>query len=138
MARRTRVHLAALRAMPLRARAGYAASALKAFADKLLGRFGGGAVRGRHAPRVVVPPALQAVYDATLAAIVAYRPGRYDGTIRLILPAIADPHMADPAWLWRDRCARLETCTVPGDHRGMVQGAQAETLAAALTRAMAT
>jgi len=134
MRRRARVHLAALRAMPMRARSRHAGSALKSFSNKLLLRFGGGPAAAQ--PDAAVPPALQAVYDATLSAITQYRPKRHAGPIHLILPAVADPHMADPVRLWRDLGTRLETSVVPGDHRSMIQGANAQTLAAALSRAL--
>lgn len=80
------------------------------------------------------PPALQAVYDATLSAIAQYHPARYDGPVHLILAQDADPLMASPARIWQGRCAALTCHTVPGDHRSMVQGGNAAGLAEVVTR----
>jgi thioesterase domain-containing protein/acyl carrier protein len=132
---RARHHVETLRAIAARARIAYAATALSSFGNKILWRAGLKPVPAMPVP-MRIPPALQGVYDATMAAIAQYRPTHYDGSILLIVPEIADPRMASPARIWRDCCAALEVRTVPGDHRSMIQGDNAAHVAEIFSQAL--
>lgn len=95
--------------------------------------------KGRLAPPAShgIPPALQSVYDATLAAVAAYRPRFYAGPITLFRSEFGDPAMADPARIWKNRARSLHIYNVPGDHRTMIRGRNSETLAELLNSRLA-
>ncbi len=128
-------HAQTLRAIPAGARVAYAATALSSFGNKILWRAGLTPVPAMPLA-MRIPPALQGVYDATMAAIAHYRPARYDGPILLIVPQIADSGMASPVRIWRDCCAALTVRTVPGDHRSMIQGDNAAHIAEVFSQAL--
>jgi acetoacetyl-CoA synthetase len=136
LASRARHHLGVMREYTPREAVRYAASIGGSLHRRILWRF---AARDTQvmAPEMRLPPALQAVYRATMAAIANYRPGRYRGGMLLILPEETDPHMASPARIWRGRGGALETLVVPGNHRTMIQGRGAADIAAAMSRAIA-
>ncbi len=79
-------------------------------------------------------PALEAVFAATLRAVARYRPGRFGGAVTLLVPEIADPLRVDPEHIWRRCASSLTVHRVPGDHRGMIRGANAARAAAAFPR----
>jgi amino acid adenylation domain-containing protein len=133
---RAKHHVAALGALPMRARLTYACGAVSALARGIGWRLGFGAPQ--LAPPADLPPALQRVADATYAAVAAYAPGRYDGAVHLLLAAEADPHYASLPRLWAKHCAALTVATVPGHHRSMVQGENAAHLADALSKILAS
>ncbi|MEJ0027116.1 MAG: AMP-binding protein [Rhizomicrobium sp.] len=137
VAQRARFHARALRAMPMGERLHYAGTAILSFGHKLLLRLGLEKVPAVEAPNPRIPSALQAVADATTAAVAHYAPGFYNGVVHLVVPEIRDPQRPDPARLWRDRCAALTVSRVPGDHRSMVRGENAVHLAAALSDVVA-
>ncbi|MEI9887512.1 MAG: alpha/beta fold hydrolase [Rhizomicrobium sp.] len=125
---RARHHLRALAAQPLRLRPAYGAQALAALGTLVQWR--AGLKAPPPPPSLRIPPALQGVFDATLAAIAAYSPERYDGRLDLIVTQAADPAMTSPARLWRRYCAGLTVHRVPGDHLSMIRAANAPRIAA--------
>ncbi|MBV9539716.1 MAG: hypothetical protein JO167_00485, partial [Alphaproteobacteria bacterium] len=84
-----------------------------------------------------VPPALQAVFDATMEAIRGFSPGYFAGAMTVVVPEEPDPRMANPARIWRGRCAALHVRKVGGDHRTMLQGAHAAAAARLLSETLA-
>jgi acyl-coenzyme A synthetase/AMP-(fatty) acid ligase/thioesterase domain-containing protein/acyl carrier protein len=84
-----------------------------------------------------IPPALAEVYNATIAAVAAYRPAFYDGPITLLKSELGDPLMADPARIWKSRARILHIYNVPGGHRTMIRGANGDALAKILNRCLA-
>ena len=131
-AARTRHHTRTLRALPPWERHAHIGRTAGALARRILWRFGAKPLPPSM-PSLRIPPALQGVYDATLGAIAAYRPARYDGPVDLVLAQIGDSAMASPARLWQDRCTALTQHTVPGDHLTMIRGAHAQSMAAVLS-----
>jgi amino acid adenylation domain-containing protein len=129
---RARHHAATLSALPMRARLRYAGEAAASFARGIGWRLGFG--KPELAPPGDLPPALQAVADATYAAVADYAPGHYDGAVHLVIADVADPHYVSLPRIWRSRCASLAVARVPGDHRSMVQGENAAHLADALSK----
>jgi acetoacetyl-CoA synthetase len=129
---RAKHHAATLGALPVRARLRYAGDAAASFARGIGWRLGFGTPE--LPPPSDLPPALQAVADATYAAVAAYAPGRYDGAVHLLLADEADPHYVSLPRIWASRCASLSVARVPGHHRSMVQGANAAHLADALSK----
>jgi hypothetical protein len=81
-----------------------------------------------------VPEALQKVYDASLAAVAHYRPGRYDGPTALYVCEDRDPLMAPHERVWRDHARSLETSSTTGNHRSMLAGENATRLARMLSQ----
>ena len=67
-----------------------------------------------------------------------YRPAPYDGQILLVVPEQDDAMRASPARIWRDVCAALTVRSVPGDHRSMIQGANAMHIAEIISAALRT
>lgn len=130
-------HLQTLRSLPARQHFSYARAAAASFAQRLFVRFGLRAAADPPLPGRV-PPALQAVYDATLSAVANYRPAPYDGPLLLIVPQQGDAMRASPVRLWRDLCAALTVRAVPGDHRSMIQGANAMHIAEIISAALRT
>lgn len=130
---RLRHHRQSLAALPARARLAYAGKAFAALGTLIQWRLG---LKAPPSPPTAmrIPPALQGVFDATLAAIAAYRPRRYDGPVELIVPQTADAFMAQPARLWRLYCAHLAVSRVPGDHLSMIRGVNAVNIAAVFAR----
>jgi amino acid adenylation domain-containing protein len=128
-------HADALRTLPVGARIGYAAKAASSFGHRILWRFGLEQVPP-PLPALRVPPALQAVFDATLSAIADYRPRRLDVPVLLIVPDESDPLMASPARIWKDCCTSLDVRRVPGNHRSMIQGDNAARIAAVVSEAL--
>jgi len=126
-------HARSLRAMPMDVRLRYAGEAILSFARKILRRVGLARMPLEPVTSARVPPALRAVAEATLAAVVDYEPGYYNGQVHLIVPEISDPQRPDPALLWRPHCRELTVSSVPGDHRSIVKGENATHLAAVLT-----
>jgi thioesterase domain-containing protein len=55
------------------------------------------------------------------AALGAYRPGHYDGTITLIAPSVDRHFGCDTVRLWAGYATRIEVQRVDGDHLSMVQ-----------------
>jgi amino acid adenylation domain-containing protein len=135
LGQRARHHVQAMGAMGARDALRHAAELAGSLHQRVLWRFTARAAAA--APQMRLPPALQAVYAATMRAIAGYRPGTYGGAIHLILPQETDPHMASPLRIWRDRGTSLESVVVPGDHRTMIQGLGAVQVAAALSRTLA-
>jgi amino acid adenylation domain-containing protein len=130
---RARHHISALARLSRNDMLEYALKALAGFyrlAARRKGRLSAPASHG-------IPPALQSVYDATLAAVAAYRPRYYDGAITLLRSEFGDPAMADPARIWKSRARALHIYNVPGDHRTMIRGANSETLAEILNSCLA-
>ncbi|MBV9903754.1 MAG: hypothetical protein JO346_04140, partial [Alphaproteobacteria bacterium] len=84
-----------------------------------------------------VPQALQAVFDATMEAIRGFSPGYFAGAMTVVVPEEPDPRMANPARIWRGRCAALHVRKVGGDHRTMLQGAHAAAAARLLSETLA-
>ncbi len=132
---RLHLHVRTLRGLAPRQAIRYAAGAAASFGRKLLWRVGVGQPEAQPMP-MRVPPALQMVYDATLAAVAAYRPGHYGGKVLLIMPEMFDLMRADPARIWKNRCAELVIAMVPGHHRSMIQGGNAATVAARISSAI--
>ncbi|HJW40570.1 MAG TPA: alpha/beta fold hydrolase [Rhizomicrobium sp.] len=135
LADRARHHLRTLGGMTPGAGLRYGAAALESLTRGVLRRAGTDAPQPPPATRI--PPALQAVADATLKAVSAFAPRYYAGPLLLIVPEIPDPHRPDPACLWRRLCAEMTVRQVPGDHRSMVQGENAAHLADVLSDVMA-
>jgi non-ribosomal peptide synthetase component F len=132
LAKRAGDHLKTLNALPMGEKLGYAGMALGSFGRRILWRFKLGAPPAQPEPAMRVPAALTAVADATLEAVASYWPPRWDGKTLLVVPERPDLHRPDPARVWRTRCASLSVRTVPGDHRSMVQGENAEHVASVL------
>ncbi|MEI9995551.1 MAG: alpha/beta fold hydrolase [Rhizomicrobium sp.] len=133
IAKRARHHAGVLSSLPLRDGLGHAVQAAASLTQRLRRRAAPQAVA---APALHIPPALQAVHDATTLAIGDYRPARYDGPVGLVVPVQEDPWMLDVARYWKTRAASIRIRIVPGDHRSMVQGANAAQVAAALSALM--
>ncbi|HWD28004.1 MAG TPA: AMP-binding protein [Rhizomicrobium sp.] len=133
---RAKHHVETLSALPTRARLRYAGEAASSFARGIGWRLGFG--KPELAPPADLPPVLQAVADATYAAVADYAPRRYDGAVNLLLADEADPHYVSLPAIWKSRCASLTVASVPGHHRSMVQGENAAHLADALSRIMRT
>jgi thioesterase domain-containing protein len=131
---RARHHVRALGGMTPDAGLRYGAAALGSLMRGILWRAGTDAPQ--RPPVTRIPPALQAVADATLKAVAAYAPQFYAGPLLLIAPEVPDPHRPDPARLWRRLCAEMTVRQVPGDHRSMVQGENAAHLADVLSDVM--
>ena len=132
---RGRHHARTLRALPQRQRLRYAGAAVRSFGHRILWRLGLKPMP-ELPPPMRIPPALQGVYDATLLAIAQYRPARYDGRVVLVVPNETDPLMANPVRIWTRCCKGLDVRTVPGDHRSMIQGANAAHIAAIFSAAL--
>jgi len=81
-----------------------------------------------------IPPHIQAVRDAIVAATGLYRPGPYGGGLLFVRAGTPRPVGFDPVALWTI-VARggVETVTAPGDHDSMIEPLHVETLAALLT-----
>jgi thioesterase domain-containing protein/acyl carrier protein len=135
LATRARHHLAAMRRQSPGQAARYAGEHILSLHRHVLRRFA--AKRTVPQPRGRMPAALQAVFAATSEAIANYRPGSYGGGIFVILPEEADPHMADPARIWRDHCASLSAQVVPGDHFTMIHGEGGAATAALMAKVLA-
>jgi amino acid adenylation domain-containing protein len=130
-------HLRTLRSLPPRQHFSYARMAASSFAHRIFVRFGLRPAADSPLPGRI-PPALQAVYDATLSAVAQYRPAPYDGRVLLIVPEQGDAMRASPARIWRDVCTALAVRSVPGDHRSMIQGANAMHIADVISAALRT
>ena len=130
---RARHHLAALRRASRSDVLEYAVNALRGFYRLIARRNGQLAIHPSH----VVPPALQSVYEATIAAVAAYRPGYYEGAITLLKSELGDPLMANPARIWKSHAHTLHIYEAPGDHRTMIRGRNGEALAEILDKCLA-
>lgn len=113
----------------------HAAAIFRSLVRRILWRAGAGTEEPLRETRL--PPALQAVAEATLKAVVAYAPRYYAGPVLLIVPERTDPMRPDPARLWRRLCAAMTVRVVPGHHLSMVQGANAAHLAEVLSDVLA-
>lgn len=137
MHRRVRHHRATMRGFSLSARLGYFLSLNRGLRRRLAWRFGlDNSARPVDVP-ARVPAALQDVYQATLAAIAAYKPGFYDRPMTVIVAAEGHPAMAAPAKIWPAHAPALTIRTVPGDHFSMIQGENATALAETLSEVLA-
>ncbi len=134
LSRRAAHHVQEFRALPFAQKPAYAGRAALSLLNRLLWRLG--TTDRDQAPLVTmrVPEALQNVYDAALAAVAHYRPGRYGGPTALFLATERDPLMAPPERIWRRHARLLETFTMPGNHRTMLAAENVATLAKALSR----
>jgi len=132
LAERATSHLKTLTGMSAKDGLAHAGRASGNFARRILWRVGVGQAPAMEQPERL-PPALQAVHEATFAAVCDYRPACNDGRIDLIVPEQGDPQRPDPRRIWRSRCRGLTVHRVPGHHRSMVKGENAKALAAVLT-----
>jgi len=128
---RARHHLAALAHLSRGDMLGYAVKSLAGLYRRLARRMGD-ATSASHA----IPPALSDVYNATIAAVAAYRPAYYEGPITLLKSELGDPLMADPARIWNRHAHALHIYNVPGDHRSMIRGANGAALAEIFNRCL--
>jgi amino acid adenylation domain-containing protein len=130
-------HVAEFAALPLHTKPSYAWRTLISLWRRLLWRAGATDRDQPFALDTRVPEALQKVYDASLAAVAHYRPGRYDGPTALYICDERDPLMAPPERVWRNHAGLLEIFSTPGDHRSMLAGENAAQLARALSLRLA-
>jgi thioesterase domain-containing protein len=124
-------------ALPLLAKPSYAGRTLVSLWRRLLWRVGATDQDQPPAFDMRVPEALQRVYDASLAAVAHYRPGRYHGPTALYVCEERDPLMAPPGRVWRNHAHALETFSTPGNHRSMLAGENATRLARMLSQRLA-
>ena len=132
LGKRVAEHLRTFRGLPPRQALAHAGGAARALVRRLAWRLGFGAPVAIE-PFARQPDALQAVFEATFAAVSDYHPPRYPGRVDLIVPEHGDSQRPDPRTIWRNRCAKLCVHQVPGNHRSMVRGENAKVLAAVLT-----
>jgi thioesterase domain-containing protein len=123
---------------------GYPRAELPALEGRLAGEAPAGraeALAAALAERVPAAAALGAaelreraeVYGRTLRAAAGYRPSAYPGRITLLLAAEGPGGPGDPRLGWSGLTPLpLEVRTAPGDHHGMLTGANAPALAALL------
>jgi acetoacetyl-CoA synthetase len=79
------------------------------------------------------PPRLQAIRDGILKATTTYRPGRYNGPLLFIRPAVKAPVSFDPTAPFRVLARRgLEIRQTPGDHDTMIEPPHVQALAGLL------
>jgi acyl-coenzyme A synthetase/AMP-(fatty) acid ligase/thioesterase domain-containing protein/acyl carrier protein len=136
LGRRARHHGKALKALSWRERLAYAAGAAKGFKRQVFWRLGFDRAARPLESRVPVPAVLQQVYAATLEAIAAYRPARYDHPVTLIASEKGDPMMADPRRIWPRHVAALTIRNTPGTHFSMIAGEHAPAIALRISEAL--
>jgi len=138
LARRVHHHRTRLGALTWRERILYAARLTAGAKRRLFWRLGLDRSAQPLETSVPVPRELQAIYEAVLTAIAAYRPVRYGHPVWLIVSKDGDPMMADPVRIWPRHVAALTIRTVPGNHFSMIQGENAAVLANVLSEALKT